>query len=456
MDLTKIKKVFASGVGGIGVSALARVLKSKGLEVIGSDMAESEITKKLEKEGIKIYLSQEAKNITKDIDLMFYTPAEGEDHPERKEAKKLGIEQKSYPEMLGELMKNYEVGVAVTGTNGKSTVTSILGLILDRAQFDPTVIVGSQVKQFNNSNARVGDSQYFVVEACEYQANMLNLSPQAIVLTNIEADHLDYYTGLDHIIESFQKFISKLPPVGVLSINADDKNSNKLKFPQTQLVTYGIKNQADLMAQELRVEGQHQIFQLIWKGEDIGRIKLQVPGEFNVHNALAAISLALMLGIDFEPIKQAVEEYSGIWRRFEILGKYKDALVISDYAHHPTAIQGTILATKDFYPDSRILAVFQPHHQNRTKMLFDEFVGAFDKADLTIMAEVYHVAGREEDEDISSEELVEEIEKRGNKVIFAKDLTETRKLIDKNIKPNDVVLIMGAGDIYKVANELVK
>ena len=454
MALNEIKKVYFSGIGGIGVSALARIYKAQGREVIGSDLTKTELTSDLESLGIKIFYSQEEKNITADIDLLIYSPALDEDHVERKTATSFDIEQKSYPEMLGELMKSYNVGIGISGTNGKSTTTSILGLIMDKAELDPTVVVGSKVKKFNNSNTRIGAKNYFLVEACEYKESMLNLEPQIIGLTNIEEDHLDYYKDLTHILGSFQKFINKLSTTGLLSINVDDENSQKLDLPNCQITNFGIDNDADVMAQEIRIENKRQIFNLIYKGEDIGTISLKVPGKYNIYNALLAISIALFLGVEFTPIKEALEEYSGIWRRFEVIGDRNDITFISDYAHHPTAVKETLKAAREFYPKNRIVVAFQPHQHSRTKKLFDDFVGAFDKADLLILSEIYNVSGRNEDDDVSSNDLVPLIKKRKVNAFYSPDVESTGQMLKDNIQPGDVVLIVGAGDIYKLVSQL--
>ena len=350
--------------------------------------------------------------------------------------------------------------IAVSGTNGKSTTTAILGLILEKAGLDPTVIVGSKVSLWN-SNLRVGLSNLLVLEACEHQANMLKIDPQLVVLTNLEKDHLDYYHDLKHIINTFQEYVNKLPSSGVLCINMDDQNLKKLKT-KAKIVTYGIKSQAEVMAKHIRPQAGGQEFELVdARGKSAQSIKiiLTIPGQFNIANVLAAAAVALHLGVDLKTIKQTVEKFTGIWRRFEKVGQYQKAVVISDYAHHPTAVQGTIQAAREFYPGQKIMAVFQPHHHNRTKKLFNEFVQSFFQADLIIISEIYDVVGREQgqDQDVSSQDLVREINQRlgEEKAFYAKDLKQTQHLILEKINQNDIVLIMGAGDIDDLARELV-
>lgn len=462
-------RVHFIGIGGIGVSALAKMALEQGKTVSGSDIYSSEITQELENLKVPIFLKHKKDNISKDIDLVVYSTAVPEHNPERLRAKELNIIQLSYPQFLGELSRQKNT-IAVSGTNGKSTTTAILGLILEKAGLDPTVIVGSKVGPWQ-SNLRMGRSDILLVEACEWQANMLSLDPSMIVLTNLEPDHLDYYRDIDHLVQTFQKYINKLPQKGVLILNADDNNLKKLK-PDSQVITYGIKNIADVMARNILSKPGKQEFDLTFKGATLKscRVSIKIPGLFNIYNILSACAAAINLGVDLQTIKKTVEQFSGIWRRFEKLDAIplpnypntrlsKYPIVISDYAHHPTAVKGTIQAAKDFYPDKRIVAVFQPHHHNRTKKLFNDFLKSFDNADLTIITEIYDVAGRDEDkdQDISSKDLVRAIKSDTRyPIYYAKNLKQTKKLILKNIQPNDLVLFMGAGDIDDVARELVK
>lgn len=458
MNLKEIKKVYFVGIGGIGVSALAKMMLLLGKKVVGSDLSFSEITNDLEKKGAKIFIGHQKENLDRRTDLLIYSPAVPENNPERMVAKELNIQEISYPEFLGELSKDYFT-IAVSGTNGKTTTTAMLGLILEKAGLDPTVIVGSEVKSFPEGNFRLGKSRYLVVEGCEWNAHMLKLHPQIIVLTNLEEDHLDYYKDLDDIIFHFQKYIDRLPKDGKLILNNDDQNLRPKLLAKNEVIKYGIKNLAEMMAEKVEINAGCQKFDLII-GAKVCQIKLKIPGLFNVYNALAAATAAFKLGVKPEIIKETLENYTGAWRRFETRSLVINNLsleIISDYAHHPTAIQGTIKAAKEFYPGRRLFVVFQPHHHNRTKTLFNDFVKSFDLADIVIIPEIYGVAGRElkADENVSSKDLVKEVAERINKkIIYAKDLIETKKIILENIQDNDVLLIMGAGDIYKVAEEL--
>lgn len=460
------RKIFFVGIGGIGVSALAKLFKSQGKKVIGSDKYSSEITDDLKKQGIKVYIGHQKKNLDSDTDLVIYSPAVKQEIPERKKALKLGIKQLSYPEALG-LITRDKYTIAVSGTHGKSTITAILGLILTEAGFDPTVIIGSKVGLFNNSNLRIGKSNYFVVEACEWRAHMLNLKPRVVILTNIERDHLDYYKNLGNIKKAFKEYVGRLFENDLLIFNADDEVCFKIaESPKCRKVSYGIKNKkADCRAINIKIEDQIQAFELIYQRKNFGKFTLQIPGQFNIYNALAASACTLKLGVKSQIIKKVLADFKGIWRRFEVINADKRGYtrlpagrqgftpkitLISDYAHHPTAIKETIKAAKEFYPDRRLVVVYQPHHFDRTRRLFKEFTKAFDQADLIILNEIYDVPGRESTKDISSRDLVKKLKKRGLAAFYTKNLVETKRLLLKNIKINDLVLVAGAGDIYKL------
>ena len=450
--MQNFKKIFFVGIGGIGVSALARLFKSQGKIVVGSDKYSSEITDDLKKQGIKVFIGHKEKNLDLDVDLLIYSPAIRPEIPERRKAKKFRIKQQSYPEALGLISKD-KYTIAISGTHGKSTTTAILGLILKGARLDPTVIVGSKVGPFNNSNLKIGKSKYFVVEACEWRAHMLELRPKIIILNNIEEDHLDYYKNLKNIKEAFKEYIRSLPKDGLLIVNADDLNCLEVaKSTGGRVITYGIDNQkVDCRATNIKTENKLQKFSLIWQNKNLGIFSLRVPGKFNIYNALAASACALKLKINPEIIRKTLFGFKGIWRRFEKIGEYKGALIFSDYAHHPTALKETLKAAKEFYPNRRLVIVYQPHHFDRTKRLFDKFITAFDRADLIILNEIYDVPGRETSRDVSSKDLVRELKKRGLNAFYTKNLIETKRLLLQNINRNDIVLIVGAGDIYRLS-----
>ena len=466
MFLDKIQKVHLIGIGGIGVSAVAKLLKVTGRQVSGSDIGESETIQELKALGVTIYKGQAAENIEDSLDLIVYTSAAPEDNPERVEGKKRGIKELSYFEFLGEYSKD-KFTVAVSGTHGKSTTTAMLGLMAAEAGLDPTVIVGSKVKSFQYGNLRIGQSDLFIVEACEHMANMLHLSPKIIVLTNIEEDHLDYYKNLDNIMAAFRTYVQKLPAQGKLVFNADDENvSEVVKSFDGEKVGFGIKSipptsekgeakEGDfLLAKEIRVDDGFQKYH--FAGHDY---ILRVPGMYNAYNAFAASTAAIALGVSPEAIKKTLEHFRGIWRRFEIIGERDGALVISDYGHHPTAVRETIIGARQFYPGRRLVLAFQPHHRNRTKNLFNEFVGCFDGLDILVLTEIFDVMGREgdADADVSSKDLIEPIKARGKvgEIYFAENPKAAEEKLLQVIRPDDIIIVMGAGDIYKIVSQLV-
>ena len=434
-------KVHFIGIGGIGVSALAQYYLEKGHQVSGSDLNSSEITEFLRVKGARIYIGpQLARTVLANIDLVIYSPAVQKNNPELMAAKKLGIKCQSYPEALGELTKKYFT-IAVSGTHGKSTTTAMIALILIRAGLDPTVIVGTKLKEFKNSNCRVGKSNYLVIEADEHFASFLNYWPKIIVLTNIEADHLDYYKNLQNLLKTFKEYISHLPKDGVLIFNKNDKNI--LEITKNYIGdTYGFSG----------------------KQNEAKKIKniLKIPGEHNVYNALAALTLARVLKIPDKVTYKTLSEYKGAWRRFEIknVKLYENTscsiTVVSDYGHHPTQIRATLKAAREKWPKRKIWLVFQPHQHQRTFYLFKDFVMVFKKALLKhwvnkcIITDIYGVAGREKKEirkKVNSEKLVKAINKK-DAIYLPKQ--KILNYLKKNSGGGEVVIIMGAGDIYKL------
>jgi UDP-N-acetylmuramate--alanine ligase len=448
MNIESIRTVYFSGIGGIGMSALAQLMVEEGKNVLGSDIAKSQVTQKLELHGIHVEYEQDGTAIPEKTSLFVYSDAIPADHPERVAATKAGIPQLSYFEAVGEYMQLFDYSIAISGTHGKTTTTAMVANVLINAGFDPTVIVGSVMKELK-SNARAGSKKMIVVEACEHNEHMLKLKPDMIVLTNIEADHLDYYRDLDHITSVFQKYVNHLPTDGVLIKNADDSECRELGYDGT-VVSYGIDQKADMMATNIHASKKQQYF-TAGKTE----FALKIPGRFNVYNALSAVVVGRHLNIDEEVIKKSLHAFTGVWRRFEVIGEYKDATIISDYAHHPTAIHSTIKGAREFYPDRRIVVVFQPHQRSRTQNLFNDFVDSVSEADYAVIQEIYDVAGREEGVDVSSQQIVHALSEKGKYAVFTDEVAATRKALDEAIEKNDVVLVMGAGSIYKLAEELV-
>jgi UDP-N-acetylmuramate--alanine ligase len=406
-------KIHLIGIGGIGVSALAQYYLSKGHQISGSDLVASEITDFLKEKGINVVIGNSAENIKPDFDLIVYSPAVKSENPEYKKAKDLGIKTKSYPEALGELTKEYYT-IAVSGSHGKSTTTSMIALILVKALFDPTVIVGTKIKEFGNNNFRPGKSKFLVIEACEYDDSFLHYFPKIIVITNIDKEHLDYFKTFANVKKAFKTFAQKLPQDGHLVENV--KENKKVKNVLT------------------------------------------LPGHHNVLDASAAFEVGKILGVEEQIILKALSEFQGTWRRFEIKDGAVDdkkITVISDYAHHPSEITATFNAAREKYSKEKIWCVFQPHQHQRTHYLFDDFVKVFKRAkiDKIIITDIYDVAGRETKKinaETSSELLVKKIKKES--VIYCA-INDLEKFIKENINSEDVLIIMGAGDIYKLADK---
>ncbi|MFC1638915.1 UDP-N-acetylmuramate--L-alanine ligase, partial [Patescibacteria group bacterium] len=445
-----------------GVSAVAKLLLAEGVEVSGSDANRSAVTEELEARGVRVSLGHDAANLPEGVGLVVRTSAVPDDNPELEAARERGIPDLTYFEFLGRWSRGRRT-VAVAGTNGKSTTTAMLGMMLAEAGLDPTVIVGSKVPAFPDGNLRLGRGELFVVEACEHEAHLLEFAPQSAVVTNIEEDHLDFYHDREHIMTTFRQFVSQVEPDGFVVLNADDESGSDALEPAARTVRFGSGSRGNPRWKILEVGEGVQRFSLQRDGSALGEFDLHVPGRFNVENAVAAATVALELGVPPESIRAALDSYRGIWRRFEIVGEPYGAPVISDYGHHPTAVAGTLQAVREFYPNKKIVLVFQPHHRNRTRNLFDRFVPAFDGADAVILPEIYDVTGREDDADgdISSRDLVHAVRQRDlarevrRPVRYAESLDAAFALIHSVLEPQSVCLVMGAGDVDELARRLV-
>jgi len=451
MTLLSAKKIHFIGVSGIGTSAIAKWALENHKQVSGSDLTLQPTSKWLIENGANISIGEHKEvNLPSDSDLVIYSNAIPETNPELLQAKKLKIPAVSYPQSIGELMVGKK-GIAIAGTHGKSTTTAILAQILIEAKKDPTVIVGTRLGIFGNTNERVGKGEDLLVEADEYKRAFLDYRPTVAAILNIELDHVDVYKDEASILEAFKKFAGKLPISGSLILNAQDKNFSDIKkSTQAEVLSFGFEN-TDIMAFEVNTGKEGVNFKV--KGLYNGTIETKIFGQHNVLNILAALAIAYVMKIDFQIAKAAVEKFPGSWRRFEKKGEWQDATVIDDYAHHPTELKATLLAARQAYPGKRVVCVFQPHQKIRTKQFFKEFVETLKLADLNIIPEIYQVAGREENIKISSKEIVEKL---GNGVYYAKDVADSVEIAKKIIKPGDVILTVGAGDItnfYQLAKK---
>lgn len=456
MYLKDASKIHCIGIGGIGISAIAKLLVAQGKRVSGSDAVDSEIVREAGTAGVRIVWGHAAQNVG-DAEVLIYSEAVPIDNAERVAARERGILELSGAEALAQLTEGKRL-IAVAGTNGKSTTTALVGLLLEAGGFDPTVIVGSKVKNFPLGNVRVGASDWFVLEADEYQAKFLNLKPEVAVVTNIEEDHLDYYRDIAHIRETFDAFLARVRDSGRIFLNTDQLPPLKIRGDEGSYVSYGFDGNADYVAHDLEVRDGRQWFSVMHKGKRVGDFSIRVPGKFNVYNTLAALAVAFELGVSVDACHAVLESFTGIWRRFEVVGERDGALIISDYGHHPTAIRETLRGARDFYPDRRLVLVFQPHHHHRTKALFGDFVKSFALADVLVITEIYAVRGREKNTDeVSSRDLVAAIHKEdvSKEVYYGGILVKTEHLITSLIKKGDIVIFMGAGDIDSLARRMV-
>jgi len=464
----KYKKIFIVGIGGAGTSALARFLNSNNCKVFGSDGGYSG---NLDNEkDITIYKEHKDSNINGSFDLLVYSSAVLETNPERQKAKELEIKELDYFEALGEISKEFNT-IAISGTNGKSTTTALTGILLSETEFDSSVIVGAAVNGFGfNNNFRKGTTNNFVVEACEYRAHMLNIDPKIIILTNIEAEHLDYYRDINHIVDTFKQYVDKLiPNNGSLIYNADDNNTKLVaeyfsSKSELKTLSFGIDNKANIMAKNIEIKNEKQYFDLYFNDNKIEQLSLNVPGKFNISNLLGAISCFILLNnfiLDekvLNKIKETCSLFKGIERRFEILNKNNknNIIYISDYAHNPYKIKATLSGVRDFYPTRRIVVIFEPHTYDRTKKLFKEFVESFIDFDVLILSEIYEPTGRDiySDKSISSNDLLKEIKEikgsNNKEYYFGENLNKTKEIMNSVVKDNDLVLVMGAGKINKI------
>ena len=453
IDFSTAKHIYFIGIGGISMSALARILVQKGINVSGSDIKESELTKKLEGEGIEVKYTQVAENITPDIDHVVYTAAISKDNPELKKAQELNIPLVNRASLLSDIMKGYKYSIGVSGTHGKTSTTSMLSHILIEAKKDPTISVGGMLPLIGG-NLKIGKEEFFLTEACEYTNSFLELSPNVEVILNIEADHHDFFKDLDDIRKSFKKFIAKLDDNGILVIN--EKISNKeelLDGFSGKVYSFGLgKGYVNAKNINYDFEGKAE-FDLYVEDKYMGKIKLSVYGEHNILNALAAIATGMALDISLEDIKRGLEGYGGVHRRFEIKGTVKGLTVIDDYAHHPGEIEATIEAAKKL-KYKRLCVVFQPHTYSRTKALLEDFARVLSKADLVVLADIY--AAREKDTlGVSSKDIETLINKKSQKAYYFPTFDEIESFVLSKLDKGDICITMGAGDIYKLGEDIL-
>lgn len=454
-ELSELKEdahIHFIGIGGISMSGIAQVMIQKGFKVSGSDRAKSHITDKLENMGATVYEGHSEDNI-ENADLVVHTAAVHDDNAELSGARKRGIRTIDRAECLGAIMKLYKKAVGVSGTHGKTSTTSMLAHALVYAKADPTISLGGELDLIGG-NMLVGNSDIFVTEACEYTNSFLKFFPSIALITNIEEDHLDFFSGLEEIMESFRTFAELTGEDGTVIACGDDENVKKtVAGIKNKVIYYGTGKDNDIHSENIVYNFGLPEFDVYNKGEKCCHIKLKVPGVHNIKNALAATAVCISLGIDPQKAAEGIETYTGVHRRFERKGEFRGAVIMDDYAHHPTEIKATLSAARKF-EGKRVVCVFQPHTYSRTRTLWKEFVEAFDEADELIMVDIF--AAREPDDGVTrSSDLAEEIKKRGVNAKYMESFDAVVEYLKSTAGSNDIVFTMGAGNVFEIGEKLI-
>ncbi len=459
MNLNEIKKAYFVGIKGAGMAAVAEILKSRGIEISGSDTKEKFFTDKILRKN-KISYSEEfnARNVPEGADLVVYSTAYNENNnSEMAEAKKRGLLMLSYPEVLGELFKE-RMGIAVCGTHGKTTTTALLAEVFREADQDPLALVGSQVEKWKSS-VLTGKGNYFIAEADEYQNKLHYYNPWAVILTNCDFDHPDFFRNFEDYKNAFRDFVEKIPKHGFLAVCGDDADALEVsESARCEILTYGFLEGNDyrIANYELNMKDNSQSFSVFYKDNKIGDFQISLPGKHNVSNSLAAIAVAHKLKFDLEKTAEALENFKGTARRFELIGERNGAILIDDYAHHPEEIKATLKAAREIYNYKNIITVFHPHTFTRTKALLQEFAQSFDNADKAIVIDIYGSA-REKQGGVSSKDLVDLINKYNpGKAEYIPTISEVVEYLKDGIESKDVVISMGAGNVWEVTEKLAE
>jgi UDP-N-acetylmuramate--alanine ligase len=454
-ELTNLR-VHLVGIGGSGMSGLASMLLKRGAHVSGSDRCASIDVDRLAERGAKVSTQQTPDAIPPDAELVVASAAIPEDHPERVEARRRGLKTLKYAELLGMLMSQCD-GIAVSGTHGKSTTTAWLTYTLKRAGLDPNFVIGAQVPQLGGGSG-VGDGPHFVAEACEYDRSFLNLTPTRAVVLNIEEDHLDCYADIGAIRDAFGEFVRRVPRDGLVALNHDDEHCRAIgEGVGARVVTFGRGAGAGWRAENVRLEDGVYAFDVSREGEHVGHARLGIAGPQNVDNALAVIALASDCGVPWEVIQRGLADFRGAQRRLEPRGEVRGVRVLDDYAHHPTEIRVTLQAARERYGPKRLWCVFQPHQHSRTRFLLEDFARSFALADRVVVPDIYFVRDTERDRQaVNAADLVEAICRGGGNATYVPAFGEIVRQVAEEAEPGDVVMTMGAGTIWKVADELVQ
>jgi len=447
----RIKKIHFVGIGGIGMSGIAELLLNQGYRVSGSDLRESDTTRRLAELGGEIVIGHQAENIV-ECDVVVTSTAVKVDNPEVVEAHRQHVAVIPRAEMLAELMR-MKYGIAIAGTHGKTTTTSMMSLVLHHAGIDPTAVIGGKLDAFG-SNAKLGRGKFLVAEADESDGSFMHLSPTIAVVTNIDADHLDFYSGLDEIKQIFIDFINKVPFYGRAVLCLDDPNVQEI-LPEVKkrYLTYGFSSQADFHASDVKHRQGRTSFTAYFKGEELGRISFRMPGRHNVLNALAVIAVAHELGVPFQTVIGGFRNFGGLQRRFQPRDEVNGVMIVDDYGHHPAEIKATLAAAKSGW-SKRVVAVFQPHRYSRTAALFEDFKTAFYQADVLVVTDVY-AAGEEPIEGASGESLAQGVIDHGHKdAHYRSSFEEVTDLLGELVAPGDLVVTLGAGNVNQICQLL--
>jgi len=447
-----IRRIHFVGIGGIGMSGIAEVLHNLGYLVSGSDSRESETTRRLASLGVRVVIGHQAENLG-EADVVVRSSAVGQENAEIAAARQRLVPVIQRAEMLAELMR-MKYGVAVAGTHGKTTTTSMVATVLARGGLDPTMVIGGRLNALG-SNAKLGRGDFLLAEADESDGSFLKLSPTIAVVTTVDAEHLDYYRDLAHIQDTFVEFINKVPFYGMAVLCLDQENIQAL-LPRVEkrYVTYGLRSQADVLARDVEFAGMTSACRVFWKGELLGRLALNVPGLHNVYNALAAVVVGMDLDLRFEVIRDALADFTGVDRRFQVRGEAGGITVVDDYAHHPVELKATLNAAKDGF-GRRVIAVFQPHRYSRTQALLGELSTAFYQADRLFVTEIYP-AGEAPIPGVSGRQIADGVAGHGHRhVTYVADKSELAKAVLDQATAGDMVLTLGAGDIWRVGEEIL-
>ncbi len=453
--LGKTKHAHFIGIGGIGMSGIAELLINLDYVVSGSDLNDTAVTRRLAALGGHIYKGHRRENV-EGADVVVYSSAVGLDNPEIREAKDRYIPVIPRAEMLAELMR-LKFGVAVAGAHGKTTTTSMIASILTSGHLDPTVVIGGRLDIWGGSNAKLGQGDILVAEADESDGSFLALTPAIAVVTNIDHEHMDHYGSMAAIRDTFVDFINKIPFYGTAMLCLDNEEIQGI-IPRLKkkYLTYGLTSQADLRARDVEKEKLGASFEVIFQKQSLGRITVGLPGEHNVLNALAAIAVGLELDVDIRVISEGLKSLGGLARRFQTKGEQGEVVVLDDYGHHPTEVMATLKAAKECWPERRVIVVFQPHRYSRTKELYDRFVISFNEADILIVTSIYP-AGEKEIDGVTAEWLARGIKEHGHKeVIICQQQEEILSVLKSQVKAGDLVITLGAGNIYKVGEKFLE